>query len=82
MRKMHDGEDLFHDNILGEKLLALPRETAPPQELQEAVFSTLDALDFFSEVADLFTGKFALANLSILEAVGAPLTAAEPEEEE
>ena len=58
------------DEMLWEKLQSIEKESNPaPEELKEEVFSTLDTVNFFADLADLFTVKFTEVELAVLEAM-------------
>lgn len=60
---------------LTEKLQQMGKKTAVPEDLKEEVFSTLDTLNLFADIADLFTAKFTMTEL---EAFGMTTESTEP----
>jgi len=55
------------DDILAEKFRALLPEEDAPEALKAEVFRTLDFLDMFGEIADLYTAKFGAAEFGLLD---------------
>lgn len=64
---------------LTEKFQQMGKETPIPEDLKKEVFSTLDTLNLFADIADLFTAKFTMTEL---EAFGMTTASAEPIEKE
>lgn len=62
--------------------LAAEREehNAVPKELHKEVFRTLDMLDMFGEITDLFTGKLGETTAEFLDVIENPAGGDEPEE--
>lgn len=52
-----------------EKFQQLGQNTKVPEDLRKEVFSTLDTLNLFADIADLFTVKFSMTEI---EALGIP----------
>ncbi|RMG76778.1 MAG: hypothetical protein D6714_20750, partial [Bacteroidetes bacterium] len=52
---------------LQSQLKKLGTDATPPESLKKEVFSTLDFMAFFGEVADLFTAKFTETEMTILD---------------
>ena len=48
---------------LTEKIQQLGQTEVLPEELKKEVFSTLDTLNLFADIADLFTAKFTMTEL-------------------
>lgn len=54
---------------LEEQFQQLGKDTKAPEDLKKEVFSTLDTLNLFADIADLFTVKFSMTEI---EALGFP----------
>lgn len=48
---------------LAEKFQQLGKTEVLPEELKKEVFGTLDTLNLFADIADLFTAKFTMTEL-------------------
>lgn len=66
------------EELLAEKFRQLLPDEAAPSELKEEVFRTLDFLDMFGEIADLYTAKFGAAELSLLDVMTPPTESTPP----
>lgn len=55
------------EELLAAKFRELMPDKDAPEELKAEVFRTLDFLDMFGEIADLYTAKFGAAEFGLLE---------------
>ncbi|MEM1217252.1 MAG: hypothetical protein AAGJ82_16265 [Bacteroidota bacterium] len=55
------------EELLAARFRALLPDEAAPDELQKEVFRTLDFLEMFGEIADLYTTKFGEAEMTFLD---------------
>lgn len=66
-----DADERMLKTVLEQKFLELKDERAPqeeaPAELKKEVFNTLNSLILLTDLADLFTVKFAQTNLTFLD---------------
>lgn len=69
MKKDKIAERAKANKVLEEKFKKLGKAVKAPDDLKKEVFSTLDTLNLLADIADLFTGKFAMTEI---EALGIP----------
>ena len=68
MKRSPDQEE--HPEIrsaLTERFEAMQAEEEAPQELKKEVFNTLETIQLFADIADLFTLKFSRTELDFLD---------------
>lgn len=57
------------DELLAEKFRQLLPDQEAPEQLKTEVFRTLDFLEMFGEIADLYTAKFSAAEMGLLDTI-------------
>lgn len=69
MDNLNEAENQNLDELLGQRLQGFGKsDDSAPEELHQAVFSTLDTLHFLGELAEFFTVRFTEAEFAIFDA--------------